>query len=97
MLIAVPQISQGQRRQKAKSLRLTKTELLPTGRYTVWIVIPNDNFYIDRYWTVDVGEINSAEISTVGWVAIGAVAVLMAAAAITAVIVVKKRKKAGIV
>lgn len=71
--------------------------IIADGRYTVWIVIPNDNFYIDRYWTVDVGEINSAEISTVGWVAIGAVAVLMAAAAITAVIVVKKRKKAGIV
>ncbi|MDE6605143.1 MAG: hypothetical protein K2K85_03870 [Clostridia bacterium] len=71
--------------------------VIADGRYTVWIVIPNDNFYIDRYWTVDVGEINSAEISTVGWVAIGAVVVLMAAAAITAVVVVKKRKKAGIV
>ena len=67
------------------------------GRYTVWIVIPNSNYYVDRYWTVDIGEINSAEISTVGWVAIGAVVVLMAAAAVTAIVVVKKRKKAGIV
>ncbi|MDE6372588.1 MAG: hypothetical protein K2L61_03480, partial [Clostridia bacterium] len=71
--------------------------VLADGRYTVWIVIPNSNYYIDKYWTVDIGEINSSEISTAGWVAIGAVAVLMAAAAITAVVVVKKRKKAGIV
>lgn len=67
------------------------------GKYSVWIVIPNDNFYIDRCWTVDVGEINNAELSVGGWVAIGVVAALMVAAVITAVVVVKKRKKAGIV
>ncbi|MDE5756341.1 MAG: hypothetical protein K2I23_04555 [Clostridia bacterium] len=71
--------------------------VIADGRYTVWLVIPNTNYKLDRYWTVDVGEINSAEISVYGWVAIAAVVVLMVAATVTAVVVVKKRKKAGIV
>lgn len=70
---------------------------LADGKYTVKIVIPNSNYYINDAWKFEIGEINSKEISALGFVAIGAVVALMAAAVITAVVVVNKRKKAGIV
>ena len=71
--------------------------VIADGRYTVWLVISDTNYKPLYCGTVDVGEINSAELSVYGWVAIGAVVALMIAAIVTAVVVVKKRKNAGIV
>lgn len=70
---------------------------LADGKYTVMLVITDTNYYLDRYWNLEVGEINSAELSVYGIAAIAAVGALMGVAVITAIVVVKKRKKAGIV
>ncbi|MDE6275966.1 MAG: hypothetical protein K2M75_05440 [Clostridia bacterium] len=85
------------RDRKGNVVELDEDGKLPDGRYTVVLVLTDSNYYLDRYWNLDVGEINSAEISIYGGIAIGAVGVLMVGAIVTAIVVVKKRKKAGIV
>lgn len=72
--------------------------VLPDGKYEVRLKVP-DNYKIDykKVWRVEVGEINNSQLSTVGIVAVAAVALVLAGAVVTAVVVVKKRKKAGIV
>ena len=71
--------------------------VLADGSYTVKIKLPNSNYYINEYWRLEIGEINSKSLTTLGIIAVVAVAMILIAAVVTAVVVVKKRKQAGIV
>ncbi|MDE5616702.1 MAG: hypothetical protein K2I78_02820, partial [Clostridia bacterium] len=70
--------------------------VLADGKYTVELDVGN-NHYINKSWTLIVGEINESKLSAPAIAAVAVVAAVMIAAIITSVVVVNKRNKQDVI